>query len=199
MKTAHLSGSLRANVGKKDAAALRNAGLVPCVLYGQGEQTHFAVKRTAIDKIVFSPDVFQVALDIEGKKALGIIRELQQHPTKDTIQHVDFYELDENKEVRVKLPVRITGSSRGVMAGGKLMTVFRQLECIGLPGALPDAITLDITKLRIGQSIRVNTIEIPGVQFLDPANAVVVSVKMARGAVKGADAADDEDDEEDEA
>ncbi len=199
MKTAHLSGSLRANVGKKDAAALRNAGLVPCVLYGQGEQTHFAVKRTAIDKIVFSPDVFQVALDIEGKKAIGIIRELQQHPTKDTIQHVDFYELDENKEVRVKLPVRITGSSRGVMAGGKLMTVFRQLECIGLPGALPDAITLDITKLRIGQSIRVNTIEIPGVQFLDPANAVVVSVKMARGAVKGADAADDEEDEEEEA
>ena len=199
MKTAHLSGSLRANVGKKDAAALRNAGLVPCVLYGQGEQTHFSVKRTAIDKIVFSPDVFQVALDIEGKKALGIIRELQQHPTKDTIQHVDFYELDENKEVRVKLPVRITGSSRGVMAGGKLMTVFRQLECIGLPGALPDAITLDITKLRIGQSIRVNTIEIPGVHFLDPANAVVVSVKMARGAVKGADAADDEEDEEDEA
>ena len=199
MKTAHLSGSLRANVGKKDAAALRNAGLVPCVLYGQGEQTHFSVKRTAIDKIVFSPDVFQVALDIEGKKALGIIRELQQHPTKDTIQHVDFYELDENKEVRVKLPVRITGSSRGVMAGGKLMTVFRQLECIGLPGALPDAITLDITKLRIGQSIRVNTIEIPGVQFLDPANAVVVSVKMARGAIKGADAADDEEDEEDEA
>ena len=199
MKTAHLSGSLRANVGKKDAAALRNAGLVPCVLYGQGEQTHFSVKRTAIDKIVFSPEVFQVALDIEGKKAVGIIRELQQHPTKDTIQHVDFYELDENKEVRVKLPVRITGSSRGVMAGGKLMTVFRQLECIGLPGALPDAITLDITKLRIGQSIRVNTIEIPGVQFLDPANAVVVSVKMARGVVKGADAADDEEDEEDEA
>ena len=101
MKTAQLSGSLRANVGKKDAAALRNAEMVPCVLYGQGEQTHFAVKRTAIDKIVFSPDVFQVALDIEGKKAVGIIRELQQHPTKDTIQHVDFYELDENKEVRV--------------------------------------------------------------------------------------------------
>ena len=196
MKTAHLSGSLRANVGKKDATALRNAGLVPCVLYGQGEQTHFAVKRTAIDKIVFSPDVFQVALDIEGKKAVGIIRELQQHPTKDTIQHVDFYELDENKEVRVKLPVRITGSSRGVMAGGKLMTVFRQLQCIGLPSALPDAITLDITKLRIGQSIRVNSIQIPGVTFLDPANAVVVSVKMARGAFKGADAVDEEEEEE---
>lgn len=196
MKTAQLSGSVRSNVGKKDAAEARRAGLVPCVLYGQGEQTHFAVKRTAIDKIVFSPDVFQVALDIEGKKAVGIIRELQQHPTKDTIQHVDFYELNENKEVRVKLPVRITGSSRGVMAGGKLMTVFRQLQCVGLPSALPDAITLDITKLRIGQSIRVSSIEIPGVKFLDPANAVVVAVKMARGAVKGADAGDDEEEEE---
>ena len=196
MKTAHLSGSLRANVGKKDAAALRNAGLVPCVLYGQGEQTHFAVKRTEIDKIVFSPEVYQVALDIEGKKAVGIIRELQQHPTKDTIQHVDFYELNDTKEVRVKLPVRITGSSRGVMAGGKLMTVFRQLQVVGLPSALPDAITLDITKLRIGQSIRVNSIEIPGVKFLDPANAVVVAVKMARGAVKGADAGDDEEEDE---
>lgn len=193
MKTTQLSGSLRANVGKKDAAALRNAGLVPCVLYGQGEQTHFSVKRTAIDKIVFSPDVFQVALDIDGKKATGIIRELQQHPTKDTIQHVDFYELSDNKEVRVKLPVRITGSSVGVMAGGKLMIVFRQLQCVGLPSALPDAITLDISKLRIGDAIRVNKIEIPGVKFLDPANTVVVAVKMARGAVKGAD---DEADEE---
>ncbi len=193
MKTAHLSGSLRANVGKKDAAALRNAGLVPCVLYGQGEQTHFAVKRTAIDKIVFSPDVFQVALDIEGKKAVGIIRELQQHPTKDTIQHVDFYELNESKEVRVKLPVRITGSSRGVMAGGKLMIVFRHLQCVGLPSALPDEITLDISKLRIGDAIRVGSVEIPGVKFLDPTNAVVVAVKMARGAVKGADAADEEE------
>ena len=193
MKTAHLSGSLRANVGKKDASALRNAGLVPCVLYGQGEQTHFAVKRTAIDKIVFSPDVFQVALDIEGKKAIGIIRELQQHPTKDTIQHVDFYELDQNKEVRVKLPVRITGSSLGVLAGGKLMMVFRQLQCIGLPSALPDAITLDITNLGIGDSIRINSIEVPGVKFLDPASAVVVSVKMARGAVKGADLVDEDE------
>jgi large subunit ribosomal protein L25 len=82
------------------------------------------------------------------------------------------------------------------MAGGKLMTVFRQLQCIGLPSALPDAITLDITKLRIGQSIRVNSIEIPGVTILDPANAVVVSVKMARGAVKGADAGDEEEEEE---
>lgn len=192
MKTAQLSGSLRANVGKKDAALIRNEGRVPCVLYGQGSQTHFSVKRQDIDKIVFSPEVYQVELDIEGKKAIGIIRELQQHPTKDTIQHVDFFELNESKPVTVKLPVRITGSARGVLAGGRLMQVFRTLSCVGLPAAIPDAITLEVSSLKIGQSIRVNSISIPGITFLDPANAVVVSVKMARGAVKPAD--DDDDD-----
>lgn len=193
MKTAQLSGSLRSNVGKKDAAALRNAELVPCVLYGQGEQTHFAVKRNDIDKIVFSPEVYLVELEIEGKKAKGIIRELQQHPTKDTIQHVDFLELSDSKPVRVGLPVRVTGSSKGVMAGGKLMQTFRRLNCVGLAKDLPEAITLDVSKLKIGKSVRVGQIEIPGVKFLDPANAVVVAVKMARGAVKPAD--DDEDDD----
>ena len=195
MKKAQLSGSLRSNVGKKDAASTRLAGMVPCVIYGQGTQTHFAVKRTELDKIVFSPEVFQVELDLDGKKVNGIIQELQQHPTKDTIQHVDFLELSDSKKVRVKLPVRLTGSARGVLAGGKLMTVFRNLQCVGLPGDLPDSITLDIAKLKIGMSIRVKNIEIPGVTILDPANAVVVSVKMARGAVKGADADDDDDEE----
>lgn len=192
MKKAQLSGSLRSNVGKKDAASLRNAGMVPCVIYGQGTQTHFAVKRTELDKVVYSPEVFQVELDLDGKRINGIIQELQQHPTKGTIQHVDFLELNDNKTVRVKLSVRLTGSARGVLAGGKLMTVFRNLQCVGLPGDLPDAITLDIAKLKIGMSIRVKNIEIPGVTILDPANAVVVSVKMARGAVKGADADDEE-------
>jgi large subunit ribosomal protein L25 len=194
MKTAQLSGSLRANVGKKDAKAIRNEGLVPCVLYGQGEQTHFAVKRVPIEKLVFSPDVYQIELDIDGKKAKAIIRELQQHPTKDTVQHIDFLELNDSKEVRVKLPVRLTGSSRGVRAGGKLMQVFRHMQCQGLPPALPEEIKIDISQMRIGHSFRVSNIEIPGVKILDPANAVVVSVKMARGAVKGSDV--DPDDEE---
>ena len=134
-----------------------------------------------------------VELELEGKKAKGIIRELQQHATKDTIQHVDVLELNDTKPVRIGLPVRVKGSSKGVMAGGKLMQTFRRLNCVGLAKDLPDAITLDITKLKIGKSVRVGEINIPGVKFLDPANAVVVSVKMARGATKPAD--DDEDDD----
>ena len=188
MKTVQLSGSLRANVGKKDASSLRSAGLVPCVLYGQGQQTHFSVKQVAIEKIVYSPDVYQVELNIDGKTAVGIIQELQQHPTKDTIQHVDFLELNDTKSIRIKLPVRLVGASPGVMAGGKLMLVFRTLQCVGLPKDLPEAIILDIANLNIGGAIRVNSINLPGITFLDPANAVVVSVKMARGAVKGEEA-----------
>ena len=192
MKTTQLSGSLRANVGKKDAASLRNAGMVPCVLYGQGEQTHFSVKEVAMNKIIFSPDVFLVELEIEGKKTKGIIREVQQHPVKDTIQHVDFYELDENKKVRVNLPVRTTGVAKGVLNGGRLNMAFRTLSCYGLAKDIPEAIVLDISPIRIGQGIKISEINMPGVTFLVPAFAMVVSVKISRGAI------DDEEEEEEE-
>ena len=194
MKVAQLSGSPRANVGKKDAKALRDAGQVPCVLYGQGTQTHFSVKDITIEKMVYNPDVFQFELDVDGKKTKAIIQEIQQHPVTDKVMHVDFLELDAKKPVKVALPVRLTGSSRGVMAGGKLMQVFRRLKVVGLPGELPDAITIDITKLRIGQSVRVGDLETGGLKFVDAKNAVVVAVKMARGASKAAEM-DDEDEE----
>jgi large subunit ribosomal protein L25 len=195
MKVAPLSGSLRANVGKKDAKAMRNAGLVPCVLYGQGSQTHFTIKDIAIEKLVFNPDVFQIELDIEGKKTNAIIQDLQQDPITDKVLHVDFLELDAKKPVKVALPVRLTGASRGVLAGGKLMQVFRRLKVIALPGELPEAIIIDITKLRIGQSVRVGDLETSGLKFVDAKSAVVVSVKMARGASKAAEADDEEEED----
>lgn len=192
MKKVQLSGSVRPNVGKKGAKATRDADLVPCVLYGQGEQTAFAVKKNDIEKIVYSPDVYQVELDIDGKKTVGIIQELQQHPVKDTIQHVDFLELNDKKEVKVGLPVRLTGNSRGVMNGGRLLQVFRRLNIKALPADLPEAIIVDITNLRIGQSIRIKDIANDKVKFLDAANAVIVSVARSRVSV----ADDDEEEEE---
>lgn len=174
---------------------MRNAGLVPCVLYGQGSQTHFTIKDIAIEKLVFNPDVFQIELDIEGKKTNAIIQDLQQDPITDKVLHVDFLELDAKKPVKVALPVRLTGSSRGVLAGGKLMQVFRRLKVIALPGELPEAIIIDIAKLRIGQSIRVGDLETSGLKFVDAKSAVVVSVKMARGASKAAEADDEEEED----
>jgi len=190
MKKVQLSGSSRANVGKKESKAVRNAGMVPCVLYGQGVQTHFSVKAIDIERIVYSPDVFQVEVEIDGKKSLAIIQEMQQHPVKDTIEHVDFLELAAGKPVKVGLPVRLTGASRGVLNGGKLLQVFRRLNVKALPADLPEAITIDISPLRIGQAIRIKDIANDKLTFLDPNAAVIVSVNRARGSV------DDTDDEE---
>jgi large subunit ribosomal protein L25 len=129
-------------------------------------------------------------LILRVKKSKGIVREVQQHPTKDTIQHVDFYELNDTKKVRVSLPVRTTGAARGVLNGGRLNMAFRSLSCYGLPNDLPEAIVLDISPIRIGQGIRISEINIPGVTILDPASAMVISVKISRGAL------DDEEEEE---
>lgn len=184
MKKAQLSGSARTNVGKKDAKALRNADRVPCVLYGGGDQIHFSVRAIDMHKLIYSPDVYQVELDIEGgRKTNAIIKDKQMHPVTDAPMHVDFLELSDTVPVKVSLPLRTVGSAIGVMNGGKLRQPYRSLRVLGLPGQLPEAITLDIAKLRIGQAIRISNIQIPGVTFLEPANAVVVSVKMARGAV----------------
>ena len=195
MKVSQLSGLLRANVGKKDAKALRNEGRVPCVLYGQGSQLHFSAKSIEAEKLIFTPDVYQVELDVEGKKTKAIVKDVQQDNITGAVKHIDFYELDDKKPVKVQLPVRLTGNSRGVLAGGKLLQVFRRVTVLGLPGDLPEAVTIDITKLRIGQSIRVGQIEANGLTILEVPNAVVVSVRVARGAAKGSDAGDDDDEE----
>lgn len=184
MKTVQLSGSVRSNVGKKDAKAVRAAGNVPCVLYGSGEQTSFSVKGTDLEKIIFSADVYNVELDIDGKKVNAIIQEKQMHPVKDSAMHVDFLELNDKKEVKVNIPVTTSGRSKGVLNGGRLQQVFRTLRVQGLPNAIPEVIDLDITPLTIGKAIRVGEVNIEGCKVLDPASAVVVSVKMSRGAVK---------------
>jgi large subunit ribosomal protein L25 len=190
MKKAQLSGSLRANVGKKDAKALRNAGQVPCVLYGLGEQTHFSVRSVDVEKLIFSPDVYQVEIDIDGTKKNAIIQDLDMHPVKDKPLHIDFLELSDDKPVKLQLPLRHTGSPIGVMNGGKLRQPYRKLRVVGLPKDLPEAITVEIGNLRIGQSIRISDLNSDGLTFLEPANAVVLAVKMARGAV-----ADEEEEE----
>jgi len=190
MKKVSLSGSIRENVGKKDAKAVRNARRVPCVVYGSGKQTHFSVKHTDLEKIVFNKDVFNVEVDIEGSKFSTIIQDMQQHPVTDKIMHCDFLELSDTKKVRVDIPVVIEGRSPGVMNGGRLQQVFRKLTVYAVPSALPEVITVDISELKIGMSIRVSELTTDDIDLLNAANAVVVSVKMARGATEEEEAAD---------
>lgn len=183
MKTVQLSGSVRQNVGKKDAVSLRKSGKVPAVLYGAGTQTHFSVVALPMSKLVITPNVYQIELDLDGKKSNAIIKEVQFHPVTEEIIHVDFLELSADKPVKLQLPLRLEGNSLGVRNGGKLLVNFRKVDVIGLPSAFPDNITVDITDLRIGTSVRVRDLSWDGLTFLNDPAAMVVQVKMARGAV----------------
>lgn len=193
MKKVSLSGSLREGVGKKDAKSLRNQGLVPAVLYGGDQQFHFSVPRLQLEKLIFTPDVFQIELTVGDKTFITILKDIQFHPVSDAVVHADFLELFTDKAVKVGLPLRIEGNAIGVINGGKLNIQFRKLDVLGLPGELPEDIVVNIEKLRIGQSIRVGEIEVPNCTILNDPKAVAVMVKAARGAAVGSD---DEGEEE---
>lgn len=182
MKTVSLSGSLRENVGKKDATDLRRQGKVPCVLYGGQEQIHFFIDERDAKKLIITPDVYIVKLNIGGNEVKAIVQEAQMHPVTDKITHLDFIEVLDGKPVKAKLPVKLEGFSIGVRNGGKLRQHFRKLTVRGLESDLPEIITVNIEKLRIGGKIRVSDININGVELLDASTAVVVAVQMARGA-----------------
>lgn len=191
MKTVSLSGSLRENVGKKDAAQLRKNGRVPAVLYGGEDQVHFHVDEIALKKITHSPDVFVVELDVEGKNFSGIIQDTQYHPVTDRPLHIDFLLATDDKALVIGLPVRTTGQSVGVVGGGALRMNFRKLNVRGIAQNLPDGISLDVTELQIGDSIRVSDVEVEGAELLHPANAVIVAVKTTRAAMSAAAVGDD--------
>ena len=195
MKSVSLSGSPREGVGKKDATSLRNSGRVPAVLYGGDSQTHFHVGTVDIEKIVFTPDTYKIDLDIDGNKVEAIIKDIQFHPVTDKVVHVDFLQLFDNKEVNVNLPVRTEGTPVGVVNGGALRLNFRKLTVRGIPTAIPEELTIDVSQLKIGQGIRVGEVEVPDCKILQNPADMVASVKVTRAAMS-AGAGEDEEDEE---
>ncbi len=184
MKSVAISGSIRSNVGKKDAKALRVSGLVPCILYGGTEQVSFAVAERAFKPLVYTPDVHVVELDLGGKKYNAVMRELQLHPVTDKILHVDFLEVATGKAVTMELPVKFEGTAPGVRNGGKLLRKMRKIAVRGPVEQIPDAITLDVSKMEIGDAIRIVDITIPGMTLLDKPNNTVVTVRVTRNAVE---------------
>ncbi len=196
MKTVALSGNKRAERGSSNAKTQRKEERIPCVIYGGKENVHFTVNEVLFSKLINTPEVFFIDLDVEGAKFKAIIKEVQYHPVTDRPMHVDFLEVSEDKAVTVKLPIKLSGNARGVLNGGKLRTVTRRLTVNGLPSALPENIELDITNLRIGQAIKVGEIEKEGLTFLDAGNAVVVAIKRSRVAVAEEDEEEGEEGEE---
>lgn len=192
MKTVSLSGSPRANVGKKDADAVRKSGQVPGVIYGGKEQIHFTVDEVALSKIVWSPNVYEVKLSVGGKEHRTIIQDIQFHPVTDKVVHIDFLELHDNKKIKIKLPVKFKGTPEGVKKGGKLIQNFRKLHVQALPGKLPEQIELDIAHLNIGEGIRVRELNIDGLTFLDNPSSFLVAIQVTRN-VEAEPAADAKD------
>ncbi|MFL5751782.1 MAG: 50S ribosomal protein L25/general stress protein Ctc [Bacteroidia bacterium] len=180
MKTVSLSGSLRANVGSKDAAELRAKGMVPCVLYGGAEQIHFYTDTRNFKDIIFTPNVSLVEIDVDGKKYPSILQEAQYHKINDRLIHADFLLVSDDKPVTMEIPVKPVGTSEGVRAGGKLMIKLRKLRVRGLAKNLPDTIDLSIENLGIGKSIAVGDIKMEGVEFLNKKDVTVISVNVTR-------------------
>lgn len=196
MKSITINGSLRENVGKVATKALRNAEQVPCVVYGGDQPIHFSAEEKAFKNLVYTPDVHTVVVAFEnGNKVNTILQDIQFHPVTDRIQHVDFYQIFDDKEITLEIPVKIVGNSRGVRNGGVLRVPNRKLKVKAVPGDLPDFIEADITELRIGNKLYITELAKEGYKFMHPDNTVVAQVRTSRNVV--AEAADDDDDTED--
>ena len=197
MKSLGLSGTKRA-IGTKGAKQLRANGQVPCVIYGGEQNVHFSVDAVAFDKFVYTPNVYQVQLDIEGEKMNAVIQHVDFHPVTDAVIHVDFVQVFDDKPVVVAMPVVLKGNAIGVRNGGVLSLRKRKMKLRGLISAIPEDITIDIEKLRIGQTIKVKDVaELnPSLDFAGSPNDVVVGIKTSRKAVE---TEEDEEGEEGEA
>lgn len=195
MKSITINGSQREGVGKKATKALRNAGQVPCVLYGGDQNVHFSAPELAFSKLVYTPNAHTVVIAIEnGETYDAVLQDIQFHPVTDRILHVDFYRLFQDKEIAMDIPVHIIGTSKGVLNGGILRRNRRKLRIKALPSNLPDFLEADITSLKIGGKLYVTALEGEDYTILHSDNTVVVQIKTARTAVVDSD--DEEEGEE---
>ena len=189
MESISIKGSKRKSLGKADAKALRNEGLVPCIIYGGKEEVHVQIDEREFNQLIYTPNQYIVNVDVDGDTYSTILKDIQYHPLTDRVVHVDFQELA-GHPVKTTLPIITVGQARGVLNGGRLRKVRRDVKVQGLPEEMPSFIELDITNLRIGKAIKIGELNVPGVEFLADPNQIVVAVRMKRGAMV------DEEDEE---
>tara|TARA_B110001454_G_scaffold65362_1_gene63559 strand:+ start:157 stop:774 length:618 start_codon:yes stop_codon:yes gene_type:complete len=187
MKSITINGSQRESVGKVSTKALRNAGMVPCVVYGGDKAMHFSAAELAFSKLVYTPNAHTVVIALDnGTSINAILQDIQFHPVSDKILHIDFYQLLDGKEVTMNIPVNIVGSAPGVMAGGVLSRNQRKLRVKALPANLPDFIDADISELNIGDKIVISSLANEKYSFIQSENTVVAQVRVSRAAMKAA-------------
>ena len=193
MKSIEIKGTARtiAERSSEQARALKairkNNG-VPCVLYGGKEVVHFTVPAEGLRNLVYTPHIYVIDLDIDGKKVNAIMKDIQFHPVKDNILHVDFYEIDESKPIVMEVPVQLEGLAEGVKAGGKLALQIRKLKVKALYNLIPERLIVNVSHLGLGKTIKVGELNFEGLELLNANEAVVCAVKLTRAA-RGAAAA----------
>jgi large subunit ribosomal protein L25 len=186
MKEFALNGQKRETVGKKASRLLRKEGLVPCNIYGEHTEdgkpaAHaFAIPMAELRKVIYTPHIYMMNLNIDGVHHKAVIKELQFHPVKDTVLHVDFYEVNEEKPLTIGIPVKLNGLAQGVRDGGKLNLSIRKLNVTAPYKQIPEVLDIDVTGLELGKSIKVRDLSFEGLELATPADVVVCSVKATR-------------------
>ena len=195
MKSIDVKGTARNEFGKKGAKALRSQNLIPCNLYGVERDAKglpvakaFSVTFEEVRKLVYSPDIFSVNLTIDGTTVLAVMREIQFHPVKDNILHIDFYQVTPEKPIVMAVPVKLNGLAAGVKAGGKLEQILRRVKAKALYTAIPEKVEIDVTPLGIGKSFKVGDLKVEGIEFVSPKDAVICTVMSTRSAAANASA-----------
>jgi len=196
MKEIVINGQKRETTGKKATKLMRKEGLVPCNMYGEKkdekglpEAFSFAVPFTELRKAVYTPHVYVVSINIDGKEHKAIIKELQFHPTTDALLHADFYEINEQKDITVGIPVKLNGLAQGVRDGGKLNLSIRKIDVTAPYKNIPEILEIDVTNLALGKAIKVGELKFEGLTLATPAQVVVCSVKETRASKSAAAAA----------
>lgn len=187
MKSIEVKGTVRtiAERSSEQARALkaiRKDNGVPCVLYGAGETIHFTVSADGLRNLVYTPHIYVVDLVIDGKKVNAIMQDIQFHPVKDTILHVDFYQIDEKKPIIMEVPVQMEGLAEGVKAGGKLVLQLRKIKVKALYNIIPEKLTINVAHLALGKTIKVGELSFENLELITPKEAVVCAVKLTRAA-----------------
>ncbi len=184
MKTLEINGSFRTELGKKSSKQIRKTGNVPCVIYGKEKNIHFHVHENSFKDLVYSPEAHLVQLNIEGKIYKVVLKDMQFHPVKDNILHADFIEIFDHKPVTINIPIKVSGDSVGVIAGGKLSIKRRTLKVKGLAENLPEHLNIDITNLKIHEGLRVMDLSYDKIELLDAKKSMVLTIATSRVAAK---------------
>jgi large subunit ribosomal protein L25 len=195
MKTVVIKGQKRETIGKKETKKLRAQEIVPAVLYGGEEVVHFAIPFSELRQLVYTPNVYLIDIDIDGTTYKALMQDIQWHAVEEKILHIDFLMIQDGKPIKIDIPVAVSGLAKGITMGGKLSINLRRLKVKALAKDLPDSITVDVTELVIGQSIKVSEVSIENVELLDTKSNVIVSVNITRAAKSAAGEGEEEGEE----